>query len=145
MEGVRRYRPNVLFARNLYADVLADPASEDWFAQNYERFLQTYDEVVIMAYPQIEKIRKPSPWLKRLVIRAKEYPTGIEKTVFKVQSYDWQKKAWLNDSVILEELRDILASGGKHIAYYPDDLWIDRPKLGVIKLEMSTNSYPFIK
>lgn len=145
MEGVRRYRPNAFFARNLYTDVLADPASEDWFAQNYERFLQTYDEVVIMAYPQMEKIRKPSPWLKQLVIRAKEFPTGIEKTVFKVQSYDWQKKVWLNDSVILEELRDILASGGKHIAYYPDDLWIDRPRLGVIKLEMSTKSYPFMK
>jgi biofilm PGA synthesis lipoprotein PgaB len=145
MKGVRKYLPNAFFARNLYAEVLVDPASEDWFAQNYDRFLQTYDEVVIMAYPQLEKIRKPSPWLKRLVLITKGFPKGIEKTVFKVQSYDWQKKTWLNDNVILEELRDILASGGKHIAYYPDDLWIDRPKLGVIKLEMSTNTYPFMR
>jgi biofilm PGA synthesis lipoprotein PgaB len=46
---------------------------------------------------------------------------------------------------LLEELRDILSAGGRHIAYYPDDLWTDRPGLKVMKLEMSTQSYPFMK
>ena len=145
MEGTKKYRPYAEFARNIYASLVTNPESEEWFAQNYDRFLQTYDQVVIMAYPQMEKIGKPSPWIKGLVSKAKEFPNGIEKTVFKIQSYDWQKKTWLNDGFLLEELRDILASGGRHIAYYPDDFWIDRPKLKVIKLEMSTQSYPFMK
>jgi len=66
-------------------------------------------------------------------------------TVFKVQAYDWQKKAWLNERFLLEEMKDILSAGGRHIAYYPDNFWIDRPVLKVIKLEMSTKSYPFIE
>ena len=76
MEGVRRYRPATLFARNLYASVLSDPESEEWLAQNYELSLQIYDHVVIMAYPQMEKIRRPAAWLKRLVSIAKRFRMG---------------------------------------------------------------------
>jgi len=62
-----------------------------------------------------------------------------------MQSYDWQKKTWIQDKVLLEELRDVLASGGRHIAYYPDNLWEDKPGLSTIRLEMSTETYPFMK
>ncbi len=143
--GVMKYRPEAKYARNIYASLITKPESEEWFAQNYDKFLTSYDQVVIMAYPRLEKIRKPSPWLKELVRKTKEFPKGIEKTVFKIQSFDWQKEIWLDDMLLLEELRDILSAGGRHLAYYPDDLWADRPGLKVIKLEMSTQSYPFMK
>lgn len=145
IDGVKKYRPEAKFARNMYASLVADPESEEWFAQNYDKFLKSYDQVVIMAYPQMEKVGKPSPWLKNLVRKTREFPKGIEKTIYKIQAYDWQKKTWLNDVFLLEELRDILSAGGRHIAYYPDDLWADRPSLKVMKLEMSTQSYPFMK
>ena len=145
MDGVKKYRPEAKFARNIYAPLLTEPESEEWFAQNYGKFLSAYDHVVIMAYPQMEEIKKPSPWLKKLVLKAKEFPRGTEKTIFKIQAYDWRNKTWLNDVFLLEELRDILSAGGRHIAYYPDDLWVDRPTLKAIKLEMSTQNYPFMK
>jgi biofilm PGA synthesis lipoprotein PgaB len=144
-DGVKRYRPEAKFARNMYASLLTEPESEVWLAQNYCKFLTAYDQVVIMAYPQMEKAEKPSPWLKKMVLKAKEFPRAIEKTIFKIQAYDWQKKIWLNDLFLIEELRDILSAGGRHIAYYPDDLWADRPGLKVMKLEMSTQNYPFMK
>lgn len=144
-DGVKKYRPEAKFARNIYASLLTELESEEWFAQNYDKFLDTYDYVVVMAYPRMEEIEKPSPWLKKLVLKAKKFPKGIEKTIFKIQAYDWQKKTWLNDVLLLEELRDILSAGGRHIAYYPDDLWVDRPRLKVIKLELSTQNYPFMK
>ncbi len=144
MKGVKKYRPVAKFARNIYAPLLTEPGSEEWFAQNYELFLQTYDQVVIMAYPQMEKVSRPSAWLEELVNKVKGFPHGIEKTVFKVQAYDWDRKSWVKDKVLLEELRDILASGGKHIAYYPDNLWVNKPMINTIKLEMSTQKYPFL-
>ncbi len=145
MEGVRKYRPNAVSARNLYAEVLSNPGAERWFAQNFERSLKAYDHVVVMAYPQMERVKRPSMWLKGLVAKARAFPEGRKKTVFKVQSYDWEKRSWINDRELLEELRDILVGGGRHIAYYPDNLWLDRPRLDVLKLEMSTESYPFLK
>ncbi len=143
-QAVRKYRPDALFARDLYAKVLEDPESELWFAQDYELFLMNYDRVVVMAYPQMEKVRHPSDWLIDLVGRSKDFSGGIEKTVFKVQAYDWRKEVWINDRVLLEELRDVLSSGGRHIAYYPDNFRKDRPALNVIELEMSTRDFPFI-
>jgi len=144
MEVVRKYRPEAKFARNLYAPVLTDPESEMWFAQNYEFFLQKYDQVVIMAYPQMEGIRRPSVWLRELVNKAKRYPKGSEKTVFKVQAYDWSRNTWIEDGILLEEIRDILATGGRHIAYYPDNFLLDKPMAKKIRREMSTRIYPFI-
>jgi biofilm PGA synthesis lipoprotein PgaB len=144
-KGLKRYRPNALFARNLYPVVMTNPHSEKWLAQNYEIFLRNYDEVVVMAYPQMEKIEQPSPWLEDLVGRAEDFPTGSQKTVFKVQTYDWGNEKWVNAGLVLSEMRDILASGGRHLAYYPDDFTRDKPSLEKTRLEMSTCTYPFFQ
>jgi biofilm PGA synthesis lipoprotein PgaB len=97
-----------------------------------------------MAYPQMEEVKKSSKWLKNLVSIAGASPQGLEKTVFKIQTYNWRKEAWIDDGILLQELRDILSSGGKHLAYYPDNVFEDEPALDKIKLEMSTRTYPFI-
>jgi biofilm PGA synthesis lipoprotein PgaB len=144
MKSVRKYRPETYFARNIYAPLLTEPESEEWFAQNYELFLDNYDYVVVMAYPYMEGVKKPSKWLKKLVKVAKGFKPGIKKTVFKLQSYDWQKEEWIDDWELLSQMRDVLASGGINIVYYPDNVWDDRPALDVIKLEMSTQDYPFL-
>lgn len=145
MEEVRKYRPEALFGRNLYSIVLSKPESEKWFSQDYELFLKNYDYVIVMAYPQMEKIKQPSAWLEELVDKAKLSNQGLEKTVFKLQAYDWGNKLWIENDLLLHEIRDILSSGGRNIAYYPDNLWKDRPGLKVIRLEMSTKTYPFMK
>lgn len=143
-KGIKKYRPNVKFARNLYANVMADPQSEKWFAQNYELFLRNYDEVVVMAYPQMEKIKSSLLWLKGLVNYSKKFYQGLDKTVFKIQTYDWAEEKWVKEELVLSEMRRILASGGRHIAYYPDNFLINKPDLKKIRLEMSTKIYPFI-
>lgn len=143
-EGARKFRPGILLARNLYSAVLENREAEAWFAQNYELFLKNYDYTVVMAYPQMERIKKPSLWLKKLAGIAKGYPDGIEKTVFKLQAYDWRREVWIKEDDLLEEFRDILSSGGKHIAYYPDNFQQDKPALMKIRLEMSTKTYPYL-
>ena len=145
MEGVRKYRPEVKFARNLYAPVLANPESELWYAQNYQLFLQEYDQVVIMAYPQLEEIKHPIRWLRELVNKARKYPEWLKKTVFKLQAYNWRKEAWIEDSTLLKEMREILITGGRHIAYYPDNFLLNKPMTKKIRREMSTCIYPFSK
>ena len=144
MDGVKKYNPEARFARNIYATILTDTYSEASFAQNNEISLQTYDLVVIMAYPQMEDIDTTSSWLKGLVNTAKGKSGGIERSVFKVQSYDWKREKWLGDTVVHEEIRDLLSAGARHVAYYPDNPLLDRPGLRKIKLEMSTESYPFM-
>jgi len=64
--------------------------------------------------------------------------------VFKIQTYNWQKERWIKDQTILDEMQEILASGGRNIAYYPDNFWVNRPALEKVRLEMSVNTFPFL-
>ena len=137
---MRRYRPDALFARNIYARLLYQPESEAWFAQNYHRFLKAYDYTVVMAYPRMEQIKRPLPWLRELAASAAQAPMGLDKTVFKLQTHDWRSGKWIAEDDLLRQMRTGLAAGIRHLAYYPDDVLQDRPRRDRTKLEMSTRS-----
>lgn len=142
MEKTRFHRPELYFARNIYANVLINPESETWFAQNYPDYLNSYDFTVIMAYPQMEKADNPAKWLKNIVNIALTPPESIDKVVFKLQTYDWANKKWVDDDLFLKEIRTVLSSGGRHIAYYPDNIFENKPDLNKTLLEMSTRTLP---
>lgn len=142
--GVRKFRPEARFARNLYANVLMNPGSQTWFAQNYADFVAAYDHVVVMAYPQMEHAKAPLPWLKTLAEKALAVPGAREKNIFKLQAYDWQENSWIDAGLLLREMRTVLAAGVRHVAYYPDNLWDTRPG-DTITREMSTRTEPRIR
>lgn len=127
----------------MYASILTKPQSEKWLAQNYADSLKAYDYVVIMAYPRMEEVVFSASWLKRLVLEAKKYPDGLRKTVFKVQTYNWQNERWIGTNTVLGWLRVLVASGAQHIAYYPDNYIEDQPEAKTIRLMMSTEDFAF--
>lgn len=138
--AVRRHRPGALFARNLYARLLFQPTSEQWFAQNYARFLEAYDYVVVMAYPFMEHTARPEAWLGDLAASAVRLPLARSKTIFKLQSFDWRRNRWIDEASLLRQMRSVLGAGIRHLAYYPDNFWVGRPAVEQIRLEMSTRT-----
>ena len=143
-KAVRYYRPEALFCRNLYPPVLLDPKSEEWFAQNYQKTLDSYDYAVVMVYPYLEGIHGNfKVWFKQLVDVARAHPKGIEKTVFKIQAFDWRRKVWINTDKLNEWLRALAADGAYNMGYYPDDFVEDHPRANVIREMMSTEDYPY--
>ncbi len=140
---VLQYRPEAQFARNIYASVVLHPEAEEWFSQNYSDYLRNYDWVVIMAYPKMEKAENVDKWLSNLVKKVKIHPRGLSKTVFKLQSYDWERSKWIKATELRRELRFLEAMGVKHLAYYPDDPFENTPDLKIIKLEMSKRGFPY--
>jgi len=142
-KAVLRYRPEAYFVRTLYAPVLTRPESEEWFAQNYEKSLNAYDYVLIMAYPLMERVTFANRWLKELVRTAAKYPQGLSKTVFKVQAYDWKKERSVKTKNIDRWLRILVSAGAKHIGYYPDNTFEDHPQIRVIRNMISTDDTPF--
>ena len=139
-DRVRKYRPEAVFARNLYAKVLRQPNSEFWFAQSYDQFLDAYDQVVVMAYPQMEDAGDPLDWLRETTRIVANYPGGADRTVFKLQAYDWQEKEWIDSDLLLDEMQAVLTAGGRHLAYYPDNFWDNQPRIDRIRMEMSTQT-----
>lgn len=144
-QAVTRFRPTAKFARNLYARVVMEPKSKLWFAQDFDRYLMEYDYTVLMAYPFMEGARNKNKWLDTLIKKVSSRKLGLEKTIFKLQTFDWKNNKWIPAEWLYSAMRQILKNGGRHIAYYPDNVWEDKPKLDLIKLEMSTKDIPFNK
>lgn len=140
--SVLRFRPECSLARNIYAEAVLTPDAETWFAQRWQDYLEKYDYSVIMAYPKMEKSKNDQEWLQRLVKVSLQDQRAYTKAIFKLQTYDWAIKQWLNSNTILEEMRTVLASGARNLAYYPDNVWNNAPQLERVRLEMSTRSVP---
>lgn len=140
--AILRYRPEADIARIVYAPTLTDHASEHWLAQSYIESLKVYDYVVIMAYPFMEEVASPTDWLQGLVHSAKQSPRGLDKTVFKIQTYDWKRGRPIPTRTIDKWLRALVGSGAKHIAYYPDNVIDNHPQVRIIRDMISVDDFP---
>ncbi len=128
-DKVRYYRPGIKTARNFYALPLLEPQSEEWFAQSFPVFLAHYDYVAVEAMPFMEKASNPEQWLKQLVEKTAQYPDGLKKMVFELQTTDWEKKQKIPMDTFISQLELLKKLGAKHIGYYPDDFFNDQPEL----------------
>ena len=125
---VRRYKPSLITARNLYAQVAINPRAEVWYAQALENSLANYDFTAIMAMPYMEQASDPIAFQKRILAGIERFPSLRNRIVFELQTVDWR----YNQQPI--PVDDITATIGKlydagviHIAYYPDMLFNSHP------------------
>jgi poly-beta-1,6-N-acetyl-D-glucosamine N-deacetylase len=141
---VRRYRPDILTARNIYAPVMLDPQSRAWFAQDYDKFLKAYDYTAVEAMPRMEKIADADAedWLKKLIGAGARRAAGLQRTVFELQAVDWNlaaegKQRAIPAETLAAELRVLTEAGAQNVAYYPDDFVTDTPKLALLRKDFS--------
>ncbi|MBB3228642.1 biofilm PGA synthesis lipoprotein PgaB [Luteibacter sp. Sphag1AF] len=142
-ERVKRWRPQVLTARNIYARPVVDPAAESWFAQSLPAFNAAYNITAIMAMPQLDKESPTDAWFRRLLKAVTATPGSLDRTLFEVATQDWVHKKPIPTEDIAHRLRLLQAGGARHIGYYPDDFIGDHPKLEVIRPAISASDYPY--
>ena len=112
--AVLAWRPECLFARNLYAPAVEKNGAHPDFSQDLEQFLRDYDLSVVMAYARMEGRRKDADrWVEsmaRKVVKRWSPPKGREleapPVMFKLQAYDWEEEEWVPP----EELNGIVAA-----------------------------------
>jgi biofilm PGA synthesis lipoprotein PgaB len=147
-EHVREIRgPQVKTARNLYAEPILNPASEAWYAQNLDDFLQAYDWTVPMAMPLMEKVppAQAGAWLDRLVATVKRRPDALSRTVFELQARDWSLPGQppVDSRTLAKWMKRLQHAGVRHYGYYPDDFVRNQPKLEIIRPALSNAWYPY--
>lgn len=124
VSAMRQYRPYLATARNLYPSIITEPDSEAWFAQNYQQYLAAYDYTVIMAYPYLEKQDKqPLVWLEHLAGSALKDQANARKTIFKLQTYDWNKKRWLSEKELTQQMTVLKQKNAVNFAFYPENVF----------------------
>jgi len=139
--SVRDNRPGIKTARSLYALPLLKPDTEAWYAQSFKSFLAHYDYVAIEAVP-VDETKKPVQWLTELVAAAVHYPEGLKKSVFELQTVNWKTMEKIPSSVFIDQLELLRKQGVYHIGYYPDDVFLDQPRLTDLQKYFSVPALP---
>jgi poly-beta-1,6-N-acetyl-D-glucosamine N-deacetylase len=149
-QHVRFYRSPIMTVRNIYARPVLDRESVQWFAQDYDRFLASYDMVAVMAMPLMEGVARKDAlaWLGRLVRQAKARPLGLKRTLFELQSVDWNRRSLatghnLPSEDLAAQMRFLERQGALNFGYYPDDFLHNHPRAEVIHPVMSLQSHPY--
>jgi len=138
--------PQVLTARNIFAEPMLNPPSEAWFAQNLDDFLGAYDWTAPMAMPLMEKQTQAQsgPWLEALVATVKARPGALERTVFELQAKDWTKKtdSDIDGAQLSDWMGRLKRQGATSFGYYPDNFLENQPDLKTIRPALSNKWNP---
>jgi len=142
MEKVSYYRPNIKSARNIYANVVLNENSKEWFNQNYAEMLKTYDYTAIMAMPYMEQASNPTQWLENLIQRAAIHDPNFDKTLFELQSVDWRTSTPIPNDTLAHQFHLLMRLGVKHLGYYPDNFLKNHPNLNTVRSHISLKTSP---
>lgn len=125
--AVLAWRPNCLFARNLYAPVVERDGLHPGFAQDFGQSLRDDDLTVIMAYARMEGHGKDAErWAESLARRAARKwvpPRGRESeappVLLKFQAYDWKKEEWVPGEELASMVRGARRAMAVDLGVYP--------------------------
>jgi biofilm PGA synthesis lipoprotein PgaB len=125
---VRRYKPTLITARNLYAQVAINPRAEVWYAQALENSLAHYDFTAIMAMPYMEQASDPIAFQRQILAGIERFPQARKRIVFELQTVDWRHdQRPIPVDEIVSTMGLLYDAGVTHIAYYPDMLFDSHP------------------
>ncbi len=143
------YRTPLLTARNIYARPVLDNDSKDWFSQDLDRFLDSYDYTAIMAMPAMENVpeRESEKWLRSLVATVATRRLGLKRSIFELQAVDWRtsKASNVPSELLVKQMRLLLRLGALNFGYYPDDFVSGLPDQRTLHPAFSLQSYPFTR
>ena len=132
-------RPQLLTARNMYAPVVLNPDSEEWFSQSQGSTMRYYDYNAIMAMPYMEGSTNHKQFYLDLIKNAKRYDSNLSRTVFELQTVNWTNNTKISSQEIAETIQFLKQNGVKHIGYYPDDFYQNHPDIKSLNAVFSTN------
>jgi biofilm PGA synthesis lipoprotein PgaB len=134
---VRRHLPAIRTARNIFASALLDPEGMTYLAQDYDAFLGAYDYVALLAMPGLEGANDDSDFYQRLVDTVALRESGLEQTVFELQTVDWSSRQRITSQELGETMRWLQSRGVRNLGYYPDDFIADHPAIRALRSGMS--------
>jgi poly-beta-1,6-N-acetyl-D-glucosamine N-deacetylase PgaB len=130
---LKQQQPNILTARNMYAPVVLNPVSENWFSQSMPSTYQYYDYNAIMAMPYMEEADDHQQFYLDLIQQSKKYDPKLDRTIFELQAVNWINNQKLSTQEIIETIQFLEKHGVKHIGYYPDDFVNEHPHPSKLK------------
>lgn len=130
---LKQQQPNILTARNMYAPVVLNPVSENWFSQSMPSTYKYYDYNAIMAMPYMEEADDHQQFYLDLIQQSKKYDPELSRTIFELQAVNWRNNQKISTQELTETIKFLEKHGVKHIGYYPDDFVTEHPQPSRLK------------
>ena len=128
-------------ARNIYAALVTEPQSQQWFAQSMAAFAKAYDYTAVMAMPYMEQAENPDEWLAKLAEDSlAQIPAN--QLVFELQSRNWRTDQPIPDAELARWMQIIQRKGVINFGYYPDDFLNNQPDPMALKPVFSLQTQP---
>ena len=137
---VRRDHPQLLTARNLYAQVLLNPQAASWYAQSLDSALRLYDFTAVMAMPYMEQASDGEAFFRQLVAVVQARPGAMTRTLFELQSTDWRTNRDLPSQELASDFQLLYGLGVHHLGYYPDNLHRGNPDPALIRPVLASHA-----
>ena len=139
---LKKQQPNLITARNMYAPVVLNPKSGQWFSQSQISTLQHYDYNAIMAMPYMEESRNHRQFYLDLIAQVKKYDPNLDRTIFELQTVNWRNQQKISTQELQHTIQLLEQHGVKHIGYYPDDFVAQHPQVKPMQLSFQLDSEP---
>lgn len=137
----------LLTARHVYSSAFSNPNAVQWLSQEPRSLLQDYDNVLIETYPYMEERNKvasvaastsfcelsredgcvglaTAPYFDTVFNAVQAFPNGLTKTVFVMQTVDWNLRTGvvtdLTSDLLGRQMRSLFDQGAVHFGWYPD-------------------------
>ena len=144
LEDVRKFRPEIRSARNLYAATVLNPESGQWFAQNMQTALSQYDYVALMAMPWMEESAEPIAWTRQLIAQLNNLSVQDKNhLVVELQSKDWRNDQPIPSAIFREQVSLWKQAGYQNCAWYPDDFLANTPEFSMLYSTLSLEDFPY--
>lgn len=150
VNAMRKYRAPMVTVRKSYAAPIFDPASESRYAQEFGLFQNNYDFTAVLAMPYLENIGTDDAehWMQKLIGAVKQYPAGLQRSIFLVQTVDWRQPKnsaahFIPETTIAAQMRQLTRSGAMNFSFMPDDFVRDQPKEDALHGIFSLQTYPY--
>jgi len=137
LNRVRQFRPSAKSARNIFSSALLDDAGPEYLAQDFDAFLRFYDFVALMAMPGLEGAKNSERYYKELVAAVRRRESGLERTIFELQTVDWRESQPIPSNELRSTMRWLQSLGVRNLGYYPDDFVTGHPDFDQLRLGMS--------
>ncbi len=125
MKEVKAYRPEARSVRFIRPEVVLEPAQEEFYAENYEKFLQNYDYIIIKAYDyDAQHYASKEAWLAALGAKSMQPKYASESVILQLSIYDKKTGVWYKPSEI-QHWTDVLAKTGVQLFDYTPETLLD--------------------
>ena len=139
-----RYQQGLETSRNMFAPEPTDDGQVELFTQAFERYLDHYDFVSVMATLEEGNGLRGRAWqdfYRGLVATANQRQGALLRTLFQLQAINGENGEWVSSRELRDTMRMLQALGVKHIGYYPDDFLNNQPNQDFLRQGISIAEY----